>query len=314
MNFFENSMFKYGNNRITKSDFSRLWLSKIRQVGDLFDCNFEPPRFHTCQELNLKYGTKLDFLSYKKLKTSINSAANLINNKCFDPIKSDCRLPRLPILFKIGILAKKGCSAFYAIFRSKDITNGATSKSENKWHQKLNTNLSIDYWNNVFKLPKKMLVGNKIIWTQIQINKHLLPTNYTVNKYDKSVSPLCSFCAQHPEELHQLLWGCSIVRQFWIMVTNMFSNFYPNFILGRKEAIFGHSDSGGDSVFNTLLILSRYFIWKKKFTSKILDEIDYINYIKDQLELIYSCKKNKEKQIEFLKEWEVILDHFQAVV
>ena len=128
-----------------------------------------------------------------------------------------------------------------------------------------------------------MLVGNKIIWTQIQINKHLLPTNYTVNKYDNSVNPLCSFCQMHPEELHFLMWGCGVVRQFWTMVENMLRNFYPQFVLGRKEAIFGHPGSEGDSIFNTLLILSRYFIWKMKFTKRILDEVDYLNYIKQQL-------------------------------
>ena len=98
------------------------------------------------------------------------------------------------------------------------------------------------------------------------------------------------------------------------MVANFFSNFYPKFELGMKEAIFGHCFSGGDSVFNTLLILSRYFIWKQKFTTKRLDEVDFINFIKTQLELIYSCKKVIEKQIEFIKEWEAILDHFQVEV
>jgi hypothetical protein len=110
------------------------------------------------------------------------------------------------------------------------------------------------------------------------------------------------------------MWGCEVVRQFWSMVGNLFSNFYPNFVLGRKEAIFGHSGSEGDSIFNTILILSRYFIWKQKFTSKRLDEVDYINYIRGQLELIYFCKIANEKIDGFRKDWESILEHFQVHV
>ena len=167
---------------------------------------------------------------------------------------------RLPILFKIAIQVKKGCSAFFAIFRSKEIMHRNTSKSENKWHEKLNTHFLIRFWDKVFQIPKKMLVGNKLIWTQIQINKHLLPTNYRVNKYDVSVNPTCSFCQLHLEELHLLMWGCGVVRQFWKMVENMLLNFYPGFVLGRREAIFGHPGSEGVSTFRTILMLSKKII------------------------------------------------------
>ena len=47
-----------------------------------------------------------------------------------------------------------------------------------------------------------------------------------------------------------------------------------------------------------------------KFTKKILDEVDYLNYIKQKLELIHYCIKAKEKQKEFNDEWKLILNHF----
>ena len=94
----------------------------------------------------------------------------------------------------------------------------------------------------------------------------------------------------------------------------MLQNFFPGFVLGRREAIFGHSGSEGDSTFNTILMLSRYFIWRNKFTTKQLDEINYINYIKDQLELIYQCKIIKEKKIKFLEDWKALLEHFEICV
>ena len=150
-----------------------------------------------------------------------------------------------------------------------------------------------------------------MIWTQIQLNKHLLPTNYTVNKYDQSVSPLCSFCSQHPEELHLLMWGCGVVREFWLMVANFLSNFYPNFILGRKEALFGDNNSSGNSVINTILLLARYFIWKQKFTKRDLDEVLFINYLSDQISLIHQCKIVTEKEAKFVEHWDKILLHFE---
>ena len=158
-----------------------------------------------------------------------------------------------------------------------------------------------------------MLIPNKLKWTQIQINKFLLPTNYSVNHYDKSVSPLCSFCSAHPEELHLLIWGCGVVQQFWEMVANLISNFYPKFLLGKREAIFGAVNCKGDSVINTILFLARYFIYQQKFTSKELDEVNFINFVKKQLLIIYHCKKLQNRELEFIREWDDILDHFQVI-
>ena len=187
-------------------------------------------------------------------------------------------------------------------------------RSELKWHEKLGTVLSVIFWDNIFRLPQKMLVPNRIIWMQIQINKHLLPTNYTVSQYDRKVSPLCSLCSLHNEELHYLLWGCQVVGLFWQMVGNTISNYYPEFVLGRREAIFGYANEKGTSPLNTILILSRYFIYQQKFNKKLLDDVHYINFIKDQLSLIYNVQKNKNKEIDFIKDWKFFLEHFDVEI
>ena len=217
------------------------------------------------------------------------------------------------MLFRIGNEEAKGCKFFYNILGSDLKAARLTDKSETKWHEKLSTSFSSKIWDKIFKLPQKMLIPNKLKWTQIQINKFLLPTNYSVNHYDKSVSPLCSFCSAHPEELHLLIWGCGVVQQFWEMVANLISNFYPKFLLGKREAIFGAVNCKGDSVINTILILARYFIYQQKFTSKELDEVNFINFVKKQLLIIYHCKKLQNRELEFIREWDDILDHFQVI-
>ena len=88
------------------------------------------------------------------------------------------------------------------------------------------------------------------------------------------------------------------------MITNLVRNFLPKFQLGRKEALFGDQNSPGSSVVNTILILSRYFIWKQKFTSKKLDEVTFINYMRDHLLIIFRVQKLKIKEVDFL------IDHF----
>ena len=297
---------------VRKYDFPILWTKRLRQLGDFFDCRVEPPRLLDQNELNEKYSLKLDFLRYHQLKTCINQGAKNLNYKIFHPNLSDTHEPKLPLLFKIAIAQPKGCNFFYQTLRSDQNSVRNTEKSENKWHENLGATFSVPFWDKIFQLPKKMLVPNKAIWLQIQLNKHLLTTNYTVSHYDAKVSAACSFCSAHFEKLHFLFWGCGVVEEFWLMIGNLISNFYPNFILGRKEALFGDAKSGGDSVINTILMLARYFIWRQKFSLKTLDEVDFINYTAGQLQIIYDCQKIKNKSKEFLIHWGKIMVHFQV--
>ena len=237
LNIFDNQLFKFGSNLIRKFYFPMLWSKRVQQAGDLFDCSVVPPRLLDRLELNSKYSLNLDFLRFHQLKVSILNGLKV--TKIRDQKLGDFILPRLPILFKISTEQEKGCNFFYQIVQSNEKSVRFTEKSESKWHDNLGITLSVQVWDKIYKLPQKMLVPNKLIWTQIQINKHLLPTNYTVNQYDSKVSPVCSFCPNHPEKLYLLAWGCDVVQQFWIMVSNLISNFFPKFSLGKKEAIFG---------------------------------------------------------------------------
>lgn len=106
------------------------------------------------------------------------------------------------------------------------------------------------------------------------------------------------------------MWRCEVVQQFWQMISNCISNFFPTFVLNRKEAIFGHVGSNGDSPINTILALARYYIYQQKFTTKELDEVRFILFMKDHLEIIYEIKKRKNRKGKFLDEWGDILEYF----
>ena len=312
LNIFDNEDFKYGNNQIRKYDFPIMWSKKVCQVGDLYS-NTIPPRLLDRQELNDKYFMNINFLQYHQLKLGILNGVKILGSKCEEIMAdSDAARPRQPLLIKIGSLQNKGCRVFYKILNAQDKNRRATDKSETKWHENLGNEFSTKYWDKVYKLPSKSLLPNKLIWTQIQINKHILPTNYSVSHYDKNVSPWCSFCPIHAEKLQFLFFSCEVVRQFWSMIANLISNFYK-FHLGEKEALFGAENLSGDSPINSILSLARYFIYQQKFTNKNLDEVNFINFAQMQLKIIYQCKVNNNQEIKFVSEWKDILEHFDIV-
>ena len=151
-------------------------------------------------------------------------------------------------------------------------------------------------------------------WVQLQINKFILPTNYSVNKYQPTQDPSCSFCpaGNHLERLSNLFWECPLIQDFWKNVENILQIFIPTFKLGRKEAIFGDVETMANSVENTVLLLGREFIWVQKFTSKKLENNNFKNFMKKELTQLFAISQIKENTNEILKCWLPILDFLEV--
>ena len=311
-NIFDNHLFSKNDTELNSSDFSSLWNKKVCQVGDFFNCYTSPPELLTQQQLNNKYGVNLNFLNFHRIKKAITNAANHLNNKIYEQHISDTVSPRLPLIHKLSSISRKGCKAFYMALKAREWSGLNTSESESKWQVELGTHFSIDFWNKIWILNKQSIVSNKTKWINLQIFRFTLPTNYSVNKYKPFQDPGCSFCIHHLERLPFLIWSCPVVREFWGMVGNILEIYFPNFTLGKKEAIFGDIKSAGDSVINTMLLLAKQFIWREKFGSKNIDEATYISFMRRELGFLQENMNFKGRGIKFRTDWSDILEHFNV--
>ena len=309
-NIFDNPLFSRNEMELKSSDFESLWNKKICQVGDFFDHSQAPPQLLPLEELNEKFDTRLNFLSYHRVTSLIIKAANDLNNKIYDSKTSDTLAPTLPLIHKLSCLEKKGCRTFYLALKARDWAKLSTRESENKWQNELETTFSINFWDRIWRINKHSLVSNKMKWINLQILKFILPTNYSVNKYKPLQDPRCSFCLAHSERLPFLIWNCPVVRDFWCMVGNILTSYYPDFRLGQREAIFGDINSKGDSVINTVILISKQFLWRQKFGSKNIDELQFILYMKSELEFLLKTADFKGEKSSFYMVWDKILKHF----
>ena len=98
------------------------------------------------------------------------------------------------------------------------------------------------------------------------------------------------------------------MSDFWTIIANIINNFYSDFILGHKEALFGVGISSGNSIINTILILARAFIGEQKCTTKELDYVKFINFSREQLRTIHQISILKNKENKFLDDWDEILN------
>ena len=75
----------------------------------------------------------------------------------------------------------------------------------------------------------------------------------------------------------------------------------------RTGAIFGDIFSPADGWKNTLLILTRYFIWKQKFGQKVLSFIAHKNFLTHKLKSISEVLKFKNRENELDRNWSDML-------
>ena len=96
------------------------------------------------------------------------------------------------------------------------------------------------------------------------------------------------------------------------MVGNILTLYFPNFKLERKEAIFGDINSRGDSVINTVILLAKQFLWRQKFGSKNIDELQFIIYMRNELKFLMKTLEFKGDGSLLHVEWINILQHFNV--
>ena len=125
-----------------------LWRKGIIQVGDFFDTTSMPPKILTLQEINQKYNINLDFLSYHRVRKTIEHGSEKLGHKTFNPELSDAVSPRQPLLFKLSNLQQKGCRVFRHILRVRDFMVNSIEVAERKLQSEINATFSIKFWDD----------------------------------------------------------------------------------------------------------------------------------------------------------------------
>ena len=315
LNVFDNDLFAKEGGQLKRYEFPLLWSRGLCQVGDFFDVTIKPPKFLSRDVLNNKYSLRLNFLSYHRLKSSIEAARISLNITNYFEL-SDVALPRLPPIFKLASLREKGCSEFYKTLRVKKFISTSTEAIANKWSDTPGLAPLSGIWKRIWRILKNRFISNRLRWVQIQINHFILPTNYTVNKYKPTQTPWCSFCTSngHLENLQSLLWDCPVVKHFWTLVAKFLVNFSPDFVMDKSKAVFGDTDSTPDSVVNTVLIWGRSFIWKEKFTQKKLSEACFLSHVNSEIGQLKEIVKSSKIPAELISAWVPVLRYFNIAL
>ena len=301
--FWENPLIKRSNKVIKPNNFPSI-ANKVTKVGDFFK-NGET-EIMLLEDFNIKYSTFLTFEQYIDIRYILGTAMHAIGIRKENIIAQN--EPSQPLLLNIAMQSVKGCSTYYKILNKKSMLKNEIHLRETFWHRHLNCMFSVDFWKNTWKSISYLKYENQLKWLQYQIARGSLKVNHVVNKFKNHVSPLCTYCGNHPETVPHLFWTCEKVYQFWDGLTDFLIDngiFIP---FKRNKILFGIHKEPSDSVNNFIILCAKQYIWKNKFrdTPTPLTLAAFINM------LIVRCTERKNmadmlKDFEQAQEWSDLL-------
>ena len=218
--------------------------------------------------------------------------------------------PQKPLLIDIATSCKKGCSTYYKLLVKKDILTSKIHLRETKWHQELNLQYSICFWDKARKLCASIDFDNPLKWLQYQIIRNSLQTNYIVSHFMPNISPICSFCNLQTsfEKISHIFWFCtkvmSLLQELFALISSTGLPFSPT----KEQFIFGYHDKGFYQPENFISLVTKKYIWANKFKDANLLMTGLRNLLKMYVSDLKSIFVLKCKPEMFNDQWNTILN------
>ena len=292
--FWDNSNLLRNNKPVSKNVFPA-WADKIRTVNEFFYPG--TTAFMNREEWLQIHGIEVREEDITEIKFIIKSSFNRFG---LDIEKTPAPyFPFRPIIVEIANVVPKGCSYFSKLLKHRSDSKKSLENRERKWQEELDCTLSVDFWKRAYQLTTDIKNENKMKWLQYQITRNSLYTNIKVNKFKPNISPLCTFCQNFPESVSHLFFSCEKVLLLWNSVSAWLNTHNIEFLVDKKQMLFGCHNEQSNSVTNELLLIIKYFIWLSKFGGKNLNLILCQKFLFNKLEAKKDALAFSGKSVKF---------------
>ena len=198
------------------------------------------------------------------------------------------------------LAVRKGTKSYYYILSASDVH----LKCKDKWEDCILAELD---WDNIFLKPFKTTVDTKLRWFQFRIIHNILSTNNFLSKIKLADSNLCTFCQCEVETISHLFWYCKHTQAFWKQFMELLNGKCPhihNMNLDLQLVLFGLRENvKTDDVFDLLLLLAKFFLYKCKVLKNTINFNHYRNYIHDRYIIEKNISFTNSHHDKFYKKW-----------
>lgn len=154
----------------------------------------------------------------------------------------------------------------------------------------MKTNITQKELSTLFIRAKKTTLGTKHWYFQYRILTKTLTTNWRASRWDKNISPKCTFCGNYDETVVHLFWDCTVVAKLWKALLKWIQYFHSVKIkLSNAIVIYGNYKGRLSMLINTYILLTKFYIYRCKTQN---NTINFSHLVSD-----FVMQKNMEKCI-----------------
>lgn len=266
---------------------------------DIFD--LDTGTFYTYEQYDELYPGSVDFLTYHTIISCILRIwKQILKISAPSQDADETWLQKFQRICQI----KKPAAALYNFFRDETSLDNSTLLI--LWNNDLRQKIELKAFQKLFISLRKLTLSTKLRYFQYRILVRALTLNIHVNKWDKNVSMMCSFCNQSPETTLHFFTECSVSKKMWKALSKWLKHWYnidtqfspPMIILGNYK--------GRDrDLVNMFILIAKFHLYRcrvqkipVKFTSLITD----VTRVKD-IERVIANKQGK--RVLFDIRWQV---------
>ena len=169
-------------------------------------------------------------------------------------------------------MGKKGTSHIRKIWKHQNLAN--IPIGQQKWITDLNLTENED-WKYLCNLAKNCKLYASTIFFQYQMLHRTIMTDRKLCQFNLRPNELCDDC-QVPEDISHLFFNCPEANIVWTRVqTWLIDNTNMNINFNKKAILLG--DKNNETVINTIILITKHEIYKKKWKARFLN----LNYLKN---------------------------------
>ena len=174
---------------------------QIRDINNMLE-----NRFLSYNELILKYGQVMDFVTYASLLRTIPKAwlASLRDRTLGE--SQDTGQEVVPKNLKL--------SQYVYWAEINKMNKGYARTTKMQWEHELSIQITDSVWSDILSFPFDSVSATKLRYFQFKVSNKYLSTNVKVAKWNRDVHPHCSFGCGIPETMIHLLWNVLLYKEF----------------------------------------------------------------------------------------------------
>ena len=275
-------------------------VNKLKRIKDLVD---KDGNFINATELKNKNNVTIDIMLHNSIKSAIprhwidaikreNSNLQLTG----DDRSSENEIISINIEGKNVSYENLTCKQIYKEFVCRKYERATALY---KWEE---TYFYYNFdWKDLYRFPYVISRDTTLQSFYYQLLNRYLPYNCNLNNWGITETNICSFCDNIDTIEHYLL-ECADAKIFWSRIEEMIYDIYQtNIKLSYVEKLLGIENKSDNEllyIYNYCLLLGKYYIYKKKTNEQRINFTEFLNILKERLQIekyILSTKGEDEK-------------------